>query len=103
MKKAILFRIKEGKKEQWYAWCAELADVLREEAIRTLKEEKVSHELALGFSLENTDYVVGYMEGECLPANMDREINQRHKEMREECLERVRDATVLYDLKREEI
>ncbi len=46
MKKAILFRIKEGKKEQWYAWCAELADVLREEAIRTLKEEEVSHELA---------------------------------------------------------
>jgi len=101
MKKAILFRIKEGKKEQWYASCAELAGVLREEAIRTLEEEKVLHELTLGFSLENTDYIVGYMEGECLPANMDREINQRHKEMREECLEYVGLVETLYNLKLE--
>lgn len=99
MSKATLFRIKEGKKDVWYAWCNELATTLRSEAEETLEEEKVTHELFVGLSLDGSDYVLGYMDGECLPANMDREINQKHKHMREACLERVSEADVLYDIR----
>lgn len=98
MKKAILFRIKEGKRDGWYTWCRELSSNLREEAILTLKEEQVLQELTLAFSIEDSDYVIGYMDGDCLPANMERDINQRHKEMRAECLEYMGDVEVLYDL-----
>jgi len=34
------------------------------------------------------------MEGEMLVANMGREINKKHKEMKERCLEKAQDVTV---------
>lgn len=99
MNKAYLFKIKENKKSLWYSWCQELDTILREDAIETLVEEKVSHELVLGFTIANQDYSVGYMNGECLPANMSKEINIKHKKMKEECLERVSEVEILYDIK----
>lgn len=100
MNKAYLFKIKEGKKHVWYKWCQEISTSLRVEALSTLEEEQVTHELTLGISLPEGNYVVGYMDGECLPANQDREINQRHSIMKEECLERIGPVDILYDLKR---
>jgi hypothetical protein len=100
MNKAYLFKIKEGKKDLWYNWCQEISTSLRAEALSTLEEEQVLHELTLGISLPEGDYVVGYMDGECLPANQDREINKRHNIMKEECLERIGPVDILYDLKR---
>lgn len=99
MSQAVLFKIKEGRKEEWLSWCKELSTTLRDEAIETLKEEGVVQELTIAFSINGDDYVLGYMDGEILPANMDQEINQKHKEMKEECLERVRDADVLSNFK----
>ena len=66
----------------------------------TLEEEQVIQELALGITLAEGEYFIGYMDGECLPANPDREINQRHQSMKEECLERIGPVDILYDLKR---
>lgn len=99
MKKAVLLKIKNGKKAIWENWCTELSTKLRSEAELTLAEEKVIQELTLSFSLHDEDYVIGYMDGECLPANMDRKINQKHQEIKSECLTRVGDVTVLLDLK----
>lgn len=100
MNKAYLFKIKESKKDLWCSWCQELSTSLRDEALSTLEEEQVIQELALGITLPEGEYFIGYMDGECLPANLDREINQRHQSMKEECLERIGPVDILYDLKR---
>lgn len=96
--KAVLLKVKEGKLETWKAWCAELEGVMRAEAIETLKEENVIEELCTLFYVEGQAYVLGFMVGEMLPANMSREINQKHKQMKSDCLEFVSDAETLYHL-----
>lgn len=100
MSKAYLFKIKEGKKDIWYNWCQKLSTSLRSEALSTLEEEQIIQELAIGITLPEGQYFIGYMDGEYLPANLDREINQRHQSMKEECLERAGPVDILYDLKR---
>ena len=99
MKKTYIFKVKPGKLGVWKAWAKELGGTLRMEALGTLKEERVVEEACLYFNIEGVDYVVGFMDGEMLPANMDREINQKHKRMKDECLERVAVGEVLYSLK----
>jgi hypothetical protein len=39
------------------------------------------------------------MEGECLPANMNREINRIHAEKKKECIESVDTPEILYNIK----
>lgn len=56
-------------------------------------------ELTIGFEINDTCYVVGFMDGECLPANMDREVNKRHKAMKQQCLERIGETDVFYNIK----
>ena len=92
--------MKEGKLETWKAWCVELASLRRDEALLTLDEEKVTEEMCLLVELSGVHYVVGFSEGEMLPANMSREINLKHKAMKADCLKYVRDAEVLYHLKK---
>lgn len=99
MNKAFLFKIKEGKKEIWYSWCNELATTLKEEALATLKEEGLVHEMALAFNTPEGEYFIGYMDGDGLPADMSKEINQKHKLMKDECLEKTGPVDVLYSLK----
>lgn len=96
--KVVLLRVKEGKLETWKAWCAELEGARRAEAIETLNEEKVSEEICTLFFINNEAYVLGYVVGEMLPANMSREINQKHKQMKSDCLEYVSEAETLYHL-----
>ena len=62
----------------------------------TLAKEKVLEEMCLLFTLNGESYVVGFAEGEMLPANMERGINQKHKAMKQECLEYVSDGETLY-------
>lgn len=100
MEKTVLFLVKEGKWDKWKDWCHELATTLQSEALLTLEEEKVLQELAVGFMVDDKHYVLGFMEGDCLPANLERELNQRHQAMRAECLEKVSDGELLYNLKR---
>lgn len=99
MQRATVLKVKTGQWETWKQWCAELDTVLRSEAVLTLEEEQVLQELTLGFALDGEHYVIGFMDGECLPANMDRVINQRHNEMKQTCLERITNAEVLYNIK----
>lgn len=99
MEKAVLLKVKDGQWENWKAWCAELGTSLRAEAVLTLEEERVIQELTLGFNVDDKHYIVGFMDGECLPANMNREINKRHKEMKHQCLEYQSDVEILYNIK----
>jgi hypothetical protein len=99
MKKAILFRIKEGKMGTWKAWCSELSTIHRDEAQLTLVDEKVTHEMVLCFNLRDEDYVIGYVDGEFLPADMSKGINIKHKRMKDECLVRINEAEILYNFR----
>ncbi len=99
MEKAVSFRVKEGQSEPWRQWCEELSTSLRAAAVETLVEEKVRQELTLRFEIAGQAYVIGFMEGECLPANLERAINRRHLAMREQCLERMGEVTVLANIR----
>lgn len=99
MQKAVLLKVKAGEWENWQNWCEELSTNLLTEAITTLEEEKVVQELTLGFEIENQHYIIGFMDGDCLPANMDREINQKHKAMKTQCLEYVGEVEILSNIK----
>lgn len=99
MSRAVLLKVKPGQYNNWKAWCAELSGLYYEEAKETLIEEKVTQELTIGFNIGDECYVIGYMDGECLPANMGREINQKHKVMKEQCLEMVGEIEVLAHIK----
>jgi hypothetical protein len=102
MEKAVLLKVKSGQWEVWKKWCAELNTTLRSEAILTLEEEQVLQELTLAVVLNGEHYVIGFMDGDCLPANTKRSVNQRHNEMKQNCLEYVDDVEVLYNIKHEE-
>ncbi len=98
MTKAVLFKVNDGQWEYWKEWCTELSTSLRSEAMLTLEEEKLVQELTLSFNLGDSIYVIGYMDGDSLPVNMSRDINIKHKAMKDQCLQRVSEASVLYNL-----
>lgn len=77
-----LFKIKPDKKERWRGWCYSLATEYRDEAIRTLREEKNTRETIVLLG----DFVLYGMKGEFKPAS-DCELNRKHNKMRTECLE----------------
>jgi len=83
-----LYKIKQDKLSKWREWCLLLRTTHKEEALETLKEEKNTHELYLIFQIKEDFYVAMMGVGENLPAT-SRELNQRHKAMKEECLEFV--------------
>lgn len=93
-----IFRVKKGRLDQWRAWCHELETSFREDALDSLRQEQIIQEAAFLFEIEGEYYVLGFMNGEGLPADMTKEVNIKHKQAKEECLERVSDITVLYNL-----
>lgn len=97
-KKVVLLKVNDGKHEAWKNWCHELETTRRIEALETLEEEGVTEELCVLISLNGAPHVVAFMEGEMLPTNMVREINQKHNQMKKECLEYVSEGESLYHL-----
>ena len=96
--KINLFKIKEGKLGTWKSWCNMLATTRKNEALETLKEESLAYEGFFIFSINQEFYTLGITEGEGLPANMDKEINQKHKAIKKECLERMGSIENGYEL-----
>lgn len=89
-----LFRIKEGKKQQWIDWCTYLA-THPEDVRHTLVQENSTREACFTYG----DYVVGYAEfhDAPIPADMDNPLNVDHRRHLKECLEKVEGAP-LYDI-----
>lgn len=84
MLKFTLWKIRQGKKEQWLEWCNELNE-RRKEALETLVEENLIREQCVVFD----DYVFYYHEsydGGKQPMNLDKEINRKHAKMMKDCL-----------------
>ncbi len=88
-----IFKIKEGKLQQWKDWC-EFLRKNEKEVFETMKEEKVTRELAVRVG----DTVLYVMEGEMLPST-NKDLNIQHQKNLVECLEPVTDAEVLFDFK----
>lgn len=94
--KCKIFKIKEGKLQQWKDWCAFL-NSHKAEVLGSMKEEGLTQE----FSILYDDTVLFYcVVGKSLPST-DKEINRLHKKNRVECLEPVV-SDVLFDFKIEE-
>lgn len=93
-----IFKIREGKLDQWKNWCHKINTELRNEAIETLKEEKVIQEAFVLLNIDGSSYAIGMGEGECLPAT-SRSINMEHKKQARECLEKIGKIDCLYHLK----
>lgn len=97
MKKAVLFKIKEGKKDVWYAWTQRLQTELAQDAVETLKEERLLQESFVAFNLNEEDYTLGFIEtvdDEPVEADKTKEINQLHTKYKKECLEPMREVPV---------
>ena len=94
MTKFFLFKIKEGKGEQWEAWCVELQR-RSGEASQTLQQENSSKEMCIRYG----EYVLGVSEyfGDPKPTDMTNPLNIEHRRQREECLERLEGKT-LYEI-----
>ncbi len=99
MKKATVFKVKKDRLNQWLDWCLQVQGPLYEKAVKTLEQESVMQEATFLFCLGDTNYILGFTEGECLPADMNQEINSQHRMMKQECLEYASGAEVLYLVK----
>jgi hypothetical protein len=92
MNEAYIFKIKENKLDTWKNWELELMK-RKSEALETIIEEGEIFEGSFIFEIKGDWYVMlyGYNEEELLPAT-DKEINNKHKLIKKECLERVTTA-----------
>lgn len=99
MTSQTLFKIKEGKLEQWKDWSAYLlahADEVR----ATMLYEKSNREMFTLFTIGDSHYVVGHGEffDEPVRADMTVPLNIEHRKNMSECLERVGRGEVLYEI-----
>lgn len=54
-----------------------------------MNDEKITHESFSIFNMNDIDYVLGMSIGEHLPSNPQKDINIKHREIKEECLEYI--------------
>lgn len=100
MVKQYLFKIKEGKLQQWKDWCDYLiahADEVR----ATMLYEQSNREMFTLFTFDGIHMVVGHGEffNDPVQADMTVLLNIEHRRNLRECLERVGSAEILYDLR----
>lgn len=93
--KGGLYKIKKGKEDTWRTWCAYLSNQARDEAIETLKLEKATIEIFSMFAIDGRYYTVGV--GDMKERSYD-PLSVRHREVIDECLERLDPVEVLYTL-----
>lgn len=93
-----LYKIKKGKKKVWINWCNEIMGRLNDTARNTLPEENLIRERCIVVG----DYVFFEQtpeEGlEKLFANMKKEINIKHFEIFDQCLTKVGEGRLGYDI-----
>jgi hypothetical protein len=97
-----LFKVKQGKRAEWAAWCAYLMEHY-DEAAATLVEEDLVHEMCQFFEKDGETYVVYRHEPRAgkvkKPANMEKEINKKHFEHFYACLEKIPFSAEGYDIR----
>lgn len=99
--KYALFKIKEGKLEQWKNWCSKVRTDFYEEAHKTLIEENLFFEGFLIFEIDKQFYTLGYIqekEGGSKPSNKNSSLNLEHLKNKKECLDFVSSGGTEYSL-----
>lgn len=95
-----IYQIKSGKAQIFKDWAQKINKELYTEAIKSLEEENVTREIFVMLEINDIHYVIGHMEGDnIVPSNVNREINLQHKQVMQECIEKVIPIEVLYDLR----
>ncbi|MGK2849235.1 MAG: DUF6176 family protein, partial [Minisyncoccota bacterium] len=92
-----VFKLKQGKEDQWREWCKQLQTIYRREAIATVLEEQGKFESFVLFNVGNDYYTVGISDTK-LAANKEVSLNREHQRQKKECLEHSLNADVLYEL-----
>lgn len=85
------FRVKKGKLQKLIDWARYLSSVERD-VIDTLNEEGVAEELIRIIHIDDSDYALALQEvviSARRPADMGKELNRRHRETLEDCLEEI--------------
>ncbi len=94
-----LFKLKKGKEQLLLEWGARLMGEFRTEALISLSEENVTREIVYMFHIGDDCYAIGHMEGENMrPANTDRSLNIRHKEVLRECIDSKIELNRVYEI-----
>lgn len=97
-----IYKIKNDKLITWQKWCRELETSRKEEALETIKEEAAILETFINFQISSEWYTLGLAaskdNGELILARQDRQINQDHKRIKQECLELITDGEIGYFL-----
>lgn len=98
---AKLYRIREGKLNEWRNWCQQMYTELRVEASATLMDENVAEEFFLTFQIDQTWYTLGTVitnDGQEPKSATPKDLNRRHREKIRACLEPVGHAEFSYFL-----
>jgi|GEM_PF-1557063 len=91
LKNTALFKVKEGKLDQWKQWCFLLTTARNKEATDSLCGENALEEEWILFSVGADHYVyasTSYFDTP-LPSDKTLAINQEHIQQRQDCLECV--------------
>lgn len=96
--KAKLYKIKEGKLERWKTWGSLLMKQYYTEAVETLEEEGILAEYFYTFKIKGEWYSLGGdIEGLTRgKINKKRKLNQKHRQIKRECLEPLGEAECVY-------
>lgn len=97
MKELTLVEITD--EEPMKEWAKKLMGDRKQEAVESLKGEKVEQETVFLIKIENKNYLAFYMKGEMLPSDMNLKVNKDHAEVKARSgFQRRIDGTLLYDL-----
>lgn len=85
--KHILFKVTEGKQNDWRSWCEYLRDH-ELQAKETMRTENCVYERSVMYEREGSYYVVGTSQfnGDPKKADLDIELNLQHVNVRQACL-----------------
>jgi hypothetical protein len=85
-----LFKVVEGKHNDWKSWCEFLCD-RQQEAEETMREENCVYERSVIFERDGDHYMVGscLYYGEPKKANLNIELNVKHQNAKNDCLSKA--------------
>ena len=93
-----IFKIKEGKLQDWMDWCRLIEFEYRKDAIEVLREKGLRYEGWRLFSVGNDYYAIGFATGKHLDVDVDKVLYRKHKAIKKECLEYVGPMKKLYEI-----
>jgi len=98
--KGVIYKLKKGKETVWRAWLeTSIHGKYRNEALKSLKEEKCTIEIWTVFKIGKSWYTMGMNDAKA-KSNKEREVNKKHKAMKAECFDsRVGEVESIFDLR----